>query len=263
MRKVTVTGQDEQQRRDRWTALGIRTDIPYPARVYDYLLGGKDNFAADREMAELSLRVMPEVLDSARANRKFLARAVRFLCDSGIQQFLDIGTGLPTSPNTYEIAQSGAPGARVVCVDSDPVVVLRAESLMAGNQATMVVRADLRDAGHVAAAAGKLLDLTKPVGLLLVACLHNIPDPDDPAGIVALPDGPRARQLPGHLPRHRRVRPGQDARGLRGIPAAGHRLHRPQQGRHPAHVQRQGTGHPRARADLPLAARWRPPRTQR
>jgi hypothetical protein len=185
MRKVTVTEQDEQQRRDRWKALGIRTDIPYPARVYDYLLGGKDNFAADREMAELSLRVMPEVLDSARANRKFLARAVRFLCDSGIQQFLDIGTGLPTSPNTYEIAQSGAPGARVVCVDSDPVVVLRAESLMAGNQATMVVRADLRDAGHVAAAAGKLLDLTKPVGLLLVACLHNIPDPDDPAGIVA------------------------------------------------------------------------------
>jgi S-adenosyl methyltransferase len=93
-----VTEQDEQERRDRWTALGIRTDIPYPARVYDYLLGGTDNFAADREMAELSLRVMPEVLDSARANRKFLARAVRFLCDSGIQQFLDIGTGLPTSP---------------------------------------------------------------------------------------------------------------------------------------------------------------------
>jgi SAM-dependent methyltransferase len=180
-----VTEQDEQERRDRWKALGVRTDSPYPARVYDYLLGGKDNFAADREMAELSLRVMPEVRDSARANRKFLVRAVRFLRDDGIRQFLDIGTGLPTSPSTHEVAQSGCPDARVLCVDNDPVVVLRAGSLMAGNQATMVVRADLRDVDHVLTEAGKLLDFTEPVGLLFVASLHNIPDPDDPAGIVA------------------------------------------------------------------------------
>jgi SAM-dependent methyltransferase len=185
MRKVTMAEQGEQERRDRWEELGIRTDIPYPARVYDYLLGGTDNFAADREMAELSRRVMPEVADSALANRKFLLRAVRFLRDSGIHQFLDIGTGLPTSPSTHEVAQSGNPGARVVCVDNDPVVVLRAESLMAGNQATMVVRADLREAGYVLGAAGKLLDFTKPVGLLFAACLHNIPEPDGPAGIVA------------------------------------------------------------------------------
>jgi S-adenosyl methyltransferase len=180
-----VTELDEQERRDRWQALGARTDSPYPARVYDYLLGGHDNFAADREMAELSLRVMPEVRDSARANRRFLVRAIRFLRDEGIQQFLDIGTGLPTSPSTHEVAQSGCPGARIVCVDNDPVVVLRAESLMAGNQATRVVRADLRDVDHVLTEAGRLLDFTRPVGLLFVASLHNIPDADDPAGLVA------------------------------------------------------------------------------
>ena len=185
MRKVTVTEQDEQERRDRWNALGVRTDSPYPARVYDYLLGGRDNFAADREMAELSLRVMPEVRDSARANRKFLARAVRFLRDDGIRQFLDIGTGLPTSPSTHEVAQSGCPGARVVCVDNDPIVVQRAGSLLAGNQATRVVRADLRDVDYVRTEASRLLDFTEPVGLLFVASLHNIPDPDDPASIVA------------------------------------------------------------------------------
>ncbi|HZR54326.1 MAG TPA: SAM-dependent methyltransferase [Streptosporangiaceae bacterium] len=177
--------QDELRRQDHWQALGIRTDIPHPARVYDYLLGGKDNFAADREAADMSLRISPEVLDSARANRKFLIRAVEFLRDSGIRQFLDVGTGLPTSPNTYEVAQLGHPEARVVYVDNDPVVFLHAESLMADNQTTTVVRADLRDVSEVLAAAGKLLDFTKPVGLLFVACLHNIPDTDDPAGIVA------------------------------------------------------------------------------
>lgn len=180
-----MTEQEEQRRQDHWKALGIRTDIPHPARVYDYLLGGGDNFAADREAAEMSLKISPEILHSARANRKFMVRAVEFLRDSGIRQFLDIGTGLPTSPNTYEVARSGHPDARVVYVDNDPVVFLHAESLMADHQTTAVVRADLRDVTEVLAAAGKILDLTRPVGLLFVACLHNIPDPDDPAGIVA------------------------------------------------------------------------------
>ena len=180
-----MTRQDDQERHDRWKAMGIRTDIPHPARVYDYLLGGKDNFAVDREAAEMSLKISPEIRHSARANRQFLVRAVRFLRDNGIRQFLDIGTGLPTSPNTYEVAQAGHPDARVVYVDNDPVVFLHAESLMADNQTTTVVRADLRNVDEVLAATGKLLDLTKPVGLLFLACLHNIPDHDDPAGIVA------------------------------------------------------------------------------
>ena len=133
----------------------------------------------------MSLKISPEIRHSARANRQFLVRAVRFLRDNGIRQFLDVGTGLPTSPNTYEVAQAGHPDARVVYVDNDPVVFLHAESLMADNQTTTVVRADLRNVDEVLAATGKLLDLTKPVGLLFLACLHNIPDHDDPAGIVA------------------------------------------------------------------------------
>jgi SAM-dependent methyltransferase len=184
-RKATMTEQDEQGRKDRWKVLGIRTGIPHPARVYDYLLGGKDNFAVDREAAEMSLKISPEILDSARANRKFLVRAVRFLCDNGIRQFLDVGTGLPTSPNTYEVARAGHPDARVVYVDNDPVVFLHAESLMADNETTTVVRADLRDVDEVLAETGKLLDFAEPVGLLFVACLHNIPESDDPAGIVS------------------------------------------------------------------------------
>jgi hypothetical protein len=97
---------DETSRRMRWQALGVRTDVAHPARVYDYLLGGTDNFAADRELAEANLRILPQTLDSARANRKFTVRAVEFLRDSGIRQFLDVGTGLPTSPTTHEIARA-------------------------------------------------------------------------------------------------------------------------------------------------------------
>ncbi|HET9894422.1 MAG TPA: SAM-dependent methyltransferase [Streptosporangiaceae bacterium] len=180
-----MTRPDEQERHDRWEASGIRTDVPHPARVYDYLLGGKDNFAVDREAAEMSLRISPEIRHSARANRQFLVRAVRFLRDNGIRQFLDVGTGLPTSPNTYEVAQDGHPDARVVYVDKDPVVVVHAEALMASNPTTEVVQADLRNVDEVLIATGRLLDFSKPVGLLFVACLHNIPDDDDPAGTVA------------------------------------------------------------------------------
>jgi SAM-dependent methyltransferase len=163
----------------------IRTDIAHPARVYDYWLGGKDNFAADRAAAEQVMQVMPEILDTVRGNRQFLVRAVRFLRDAGIRQFIDIGSGLPSSPNVHEIAQAGQSGARVVYVDNDPVVFLHAEALMAANDATTVVRADLRDVDEVLAKAGELLDLSQPTGLLFVGCLHHIVDSDDPAGVVA------------------------------------------------------------------------------
>jgi SAM-dependent methyltransferase len=177
--------QDTQEKQDAWTSLGVRTDIPHPARVYNYLLGGKDNFAADRDAAEMSLALLPEVRDSALGNRRFLGRAVAFLRDQGIRQFLDIGTGLPISPNTHEIAQQGHPDARVVYVDNDPVVFMRAEVLMADDKTISVIRADLRDTDTVLATAGKHLDLTRPVALMFVASLHNIPDADDPAGLVA------------------------------------------------------------------------------
>jgi S-adenosyl methyltransferase len=109
---------------ESWQALGVRTDIPHPARVYDYMLGGRDNFAADREMAERGLQLVPEMRDSSRGNRDFLIRAVAFARDAGIRQFLDIGTGLPISPNTHEVARLGHPDARVVYVDNDPVVFM-------------------------------------------------------------------------------------------------------------------------------------------
>jgi len=162
-----------------------RTDVAHPARVYDYWLGGKDNFGADRAAAEQVLRVMPEILDTVRGNRQFMVRATGFLRDAGIRQFLDIGSGLPSSPNVHEIAQAGNTGARVVYVDHDPVVFSHARAMTAKNDGTDVVRADLRDTGEVLSGAGKLLDLTQPVGLLFVGCLHHIPDSGDPAGIVA------------------------------------------------------------------------------
>ncbi len=163
----------------------IRADVAHPARVYDYWLGGKDNFAADRAAAEQVLQVMPEILDTVRGNRQFLLRAVRFLRDAGIRQFIDIGSGLPSSPNVHEIAQADNTGARVVYVDNDPVVFLHAEAMVAANDAAAVVRADLRDVDEVLSKAGELLDFTRPTGLLFVGCLHHIVDSDDPAGIVA------------------------------------------------------------------------------
>ena len=163
----------------------IRTDIAHPARVYDYWLGGKDNFAADRAAAEQVLNVMPEILDTVRGNRQFLVRAVRFLRDAGVGQFIDLGSGLPSSPNVHEVAQAGDTGARVVYVDNDPVVSVHAEALMARNHTTAVVRADLRDVDEVLSRAGELLDFARPTGLLFVGCLHHIVDADDPAGVVA------------------------------------------------------------------------------
>ena len=164
---------------------GIAPEGAHPARVYDYWLGGTNNFAADRAAAEQVLRVMPEIVDTVRGNRRFLARAVAFLRDAGMRQFLDIGSGLPSSPNVHEVAQVGNTGARVVYVDHDPVVCSHAEAMTAGDDTTAVVLADLRDTAEVLSGAGKLLDFTRPVGLLFAGCLHHIPDSGDPAGTVA------------------------------------------------------------------------------
>jgi SAM-dependent methyltransferase len=174
-----------RQRQGNEVPSGIRADIPHPARVYDYYLGGKDNFAADRDAAEWALKLLPQLRDYARGNRTFMVRATRFLRKAGVRQFLDIGSGFPTSPNVHEIAQEDDPSSRVVYVDNDPMVFMHAEALMAKNAATEVVLADLRDEETVLGEARKLLDFTQPVALLFVACLHHIPDEDDPAGIVA------------------------------------------------------------------------------
>ena len=163
----------------------IRTDIPHPSRVYDYWLGGKDNFEADRQLSEHALREVPDLVYYARANRQFLARATRFLCEAGIRQFLDIGSGLPTSPNVHEIAQQADPEARVVYIDDDPMVSSHAAALLAKPAGVAAVRADMRYADEVLREAGKLIDFGAPIALMFVACLHHLEDQDDPAGIVA------------------------------------------------------------------------------
>ncbi|MFF2041471.1 SAM-dependent methyltransferase [Kitasatospora sp. NPDC058170] len=167
----------------------LRPEIPHPARMYDYYLGGKDNFPADRAAAERALAANPEFRSTARANRAFLHRAVRFAAGLGIDQFLDIGTGIPTAGNTHEIAQAVNPHARVVYVDNDPIVLTHARALMAGTGfgRTAVLQADLRDPAGVldAAEAEKLLDFDRPVALVLAAVLHFLPDEDKPYEVLS------------------------------------------------------------------------------
>ena len=166
----------------------LDTSVAHIARVYDYWLGGKDNFAADRAAGDAALQAYPGLASSVRANRMFLARAVRYLAgEAGIRQFLDIGTGIPTASNTHEVAQGEAPTAKVVYVDNNPVVLTHARALLTSGPegATAYVDADLRDTGRVLAQAADTLDFSAPLAVMLVSVLHVIPDRDDPAGIVA------------------------------------------------------------------------------
>ena len=165
---------------------GIDTRIPNMARMYDYALGGKDNFAADREAVKKLFSFSPENKDVPRANRRFLSRAVRFAVSCGVRQFLDLGTGLPSQGHVHEIVREIDPGAHVVYVDYDPVVVNHARALLAGSGAVTVVQADIRDPGSVLAHPDTtaLIDFCQPVAVLFVAILHGIPDEADPVGIV-------------------------------------------------------------------------------
>jgi S-adenosyl methyltransferase len=173
------------------------TSVPHFARVYDYWLGGKDNFAADRAAGDLALRAFPDIAVSARANRAFLNRAVRFLAgEAGIRQFLDIGTGIPTGNNTHEVAQYVAPESRVLYVDNDPFVLSHARALLASRPegTTEYVEADLRDPERIAEIAGQLLDLGQPVAVMLMTILQHVDDEDEPGKIVtalmaAMPPG--------------------------------------------------------------------------
>jgi len=161
---------------------------PHIARVYDYWLGGKDNYAADRAVARSIVNAFPDIVVTARAQRAFLSRAVRYLAaEAGIRQFLDIGTGLPTASNTHEVAQRVAPQSRIVYVDNDPVVLMHARALLASGPegAISYLEADLRDTGKILGEATRRLDFGQPVAVLLLGVLPFIPDEDDPAAIVA------------------------------------------------------------------------------
>ena len=171
---------------DDWTTR-INTGVPNPARIYDYFLGGKDNFPADREVAEQVVAIAPVARDIVEDNRAFLRRAVRLLAgEAGIRQFIDLGSGLPTQGNVHEIAQAVAPDARVVYVDNDAMVVTHSRALLAGDN-TAAIEADLRDPDSVMQhpEVRELVDFDQPVALLLLAILHFVPDDQDPFGIVA------------------------------------------------------------------------------
>jgi S-adenosyl methyltransferase len=166
---------------------GPPTDIdfttPSPARMYDYYLGGKDNFAVDRAAAEKALAVVPDGRQVAWANRRFLVRAVKYLARQGIEQFIDLGTGIPTSPNVHETARSIIPGARVAYVDNDPIVIVHDRALLASvGKRIIAVRGDVRYPLNILAnhALGEVIDFRRPVGILFVAVLHFVTDTEDP-----------------------------------------------------------------------------------
>jgi O-methyltransferase involved in polyketide biosynthesis len=171
--------------------------VPHSARIWNYWLGGKDNYPVDREAGDDYRAIYPEIVEVARASRRFLTRAVRWLAgEAGVRQFLDIGTGLPTADNTHEVAQRVAPEARVVYVDNDPVVLAHARALLTSSPegATAYVDADLRDPQRILELSAPTLDLDRPVGLMLLGVLGHIGDDDQARAIVkrlldALPSG--------------------------------------------------------------------------
>lgn len=177
--------------------LPFDTSVAHQARIYNYVLGGKDNYAADRAAAEAWMKIYPQLTFDMRANRAFLGRVIRYLAgEAGIRQFRDIGTGIPTAGNTHEIAQEVAPESRVVYVDYDPVVLAHARALLVSHAAgaTDYIDADLRDIGTILNRARQVLDFTKPVAITLLAILHAVPEADDPYALVktlldAVPSG--------------------------------------------------------------------------
>ncbi|MEV4179691.1 SAM-dependent methyltransferase [Nonomuraea sp. NPDC049709] len=162
----------------------INPNMPNVARMYDYFLGGNDNLAADRAAAEEALKLNPNARECARANRAFLGRAVRFLAERGVRQFLDIGSGLPAVGNVHQVAQAVMPDARTVYVDHDAVVLCHGRALLATDEHTIVVEADMRDPATILECAAERLDFSEPVAVLLVASLHFVLPEEDPYGIV-------------------------------------------------------------------------------
>jgi hypothetical protein len=177
---------------EEWVPAGIDTERPSSARIYDYFLGGAHNFAADRQVAEQMIAAYPDAPLAAQANRAFLRRAVEFLVDAGVRQFLDIGSGVPTVGHVHEVAQRTAPESRVVFVDIDPVAVAHCRQILADNDRTAVIQEDARRPEQILnhPETRRLLDLEQPVAVLLVALFHFIPD--DSVSILARLTGPLA-----------------------------------------------------------------------
>ncbi|MFF2502887.1 SAM-dependent methyltransferase [Streptomyces sp. NPDC058067] len=173
--------------RPAWAPQGIDISVPSVSRIYDYYLGGSHNFEVDREAARKAMEFMPGLPKIMQANRAFMRRAVRYAVQEGVTQFLDIGSGIPTFGNVHEVAQAADSEARVVYVDHDPVAVAHSRAVLEGDDRTAVLAADLRKPREILAhpEVGGLLDLDRPVALLLVAVLHFVEDADDPRRAVA------------------------------------------------------------------------------
>ncbi|MGW4463911.1 SAM-dependent methyltransferase [Micromonospora sp. NPDC004704] len=182
---------------DRPASVDIEPSTPSIARAYDVVLGGRDNFAVDRDIVGEMLKIVPQLPEVAAYNRQALSRGVRYLVEeAGIRQFMDLGSGLPTRENTHQVAQRSAPDARVVYVDNDPIVLSHGRSLLVENDNTTVITADLRDPAAVLAhpEVHRLIDFSEPVGVLLVGILHHLHDSEDPGGVAqaymdAVPSG--------------------------------------------------------------------------
>ncbi|MGH3768563.1 MAG: SAM-dependent methyltransferase [Pseudonocardiaceae bacterium] len=170
-----------------WAPGDVDIEQPSVARVYDYYLGGSHNFAADRQAARATIELLPDLPLIMQAGRAFLRRSVRYLVKQGITQFLDIGSGIPTEGNVHEVAQVASPETRVLYVDTDPVAVAHSRAILAGNQRADIVQADLRDLPRILddPRCRRLIDVTQPIGVLMVAILHFIPDQLEAEGIVA------------------------------------------------------------------------------
>jgi hypothetical protein len=168
------------------TPAGIDPTKPSVARMYDYYLGGKDNFASDREAAQKIIEILPNLPEIARENREFLIRAVTYLTQQGVRQFLDVGAGLPTQRNVHQVAQESAPESRVVYVDNDPIVLVHARAILAENERVIAVDADMRDPEALVRhpKIRKHLDFSQPIALLMLGVLHFVPDDDEAAQIV-------------------------------------------------------------------------------
>jgi len=172
---------------DRHQTPPFDVSVAHPARIYDYWLGGKDNFAVDRAAGDKVIELRPEIVQAVRANRRFLSRAVHYLAaEAGIRQFLDIGTGLPSASNTHEVAQQAAPASRVVYVDNDPIVLAHARALLTGTPEgkTAYIGSDLRNTEAILTEAAKTLDFAQPIALMFLMTLQYVPDADDPHKIV-------------------------------------------------------------------------------
>lgn len=178
-----------------WVPTNIDTTTPHPARVYDYVLGGKDNYAADREYADRIMIAAPDYPNLARANRAFMTRTARFVAEKGVRQFIDLGTGIPTSPNLHEVVREVTPSARVVYVDNDPIVSVYSGALLAPDDQVASILADVCDVDAIMdhPELQRLIDFTEPVGVSFIAVLQLVPDEDVPRIVARFHE----RMVPG------------------------------------------------------------------